>query len=647
MTAAEMKLFGRDVARLVRWSQLHQKPVGYKKGVADTKENAREAIAALRLKNKLYDRNKVDAANIVLTFVPREFQGRFLNRVAKARTPRDMEKILEAVSKWVEHADKKEATRDFKKFMKKAQTTYRDGKTKLGKMRVEVRNAFESILDDFDMAKLSDAKREQLERRADYLHRVAANVETIFSELQKDMEAGDMEGVKNYIAMGQRRREEVERIHKTPISDLGADDIRDMQRVLEHLLDVMDEKGAVRDRVRSEHLGKAAVGMTQETVDKLHPHERGTGLSHAAGWMVGPGASTLHTLAKRVAGKDAAVTEQALHYAIRDARIRSHALFVEFLNAWRDRVKAAKISNADLEKLNELATVTLGGKEIEIAYGDLLSIYANMMADGGNLDALLATKGLHIITYRDKVERLKGLWRTAEVIETGTPTLEELRAIAKMIPDAHKALLDIHFEVNRTHQAQAINNTSIRMENYEKAIYPKYWHIVRWFPGKAEGGTVDVSMPTESAGRYFARRGGTGHMRIRPFMVEVIDGMQTDSLYGSAQRTFGSETGAFDHISFVEAIEYARTLTANPIWQAKIRAAGGKGEVDEIIRMLRAIQGLMTDQNVLDQAAGEFLANTAKSILGAKLSAAAIQVASLPAAFKFVEAKYFSLAQPP
>ncbi|HET6453778.1 MAG TPA: hypothetical protein VFI02_05190, partial [Armatimonadota bacterium] len=643
MTAAEMKLFGRDVARLVRWSQLHQKPVGYKKGVADTKENARAAIDALRLKNKIYDRNKVDAANIVLTFVPKEFQGRFLNRVAKARTPRDMEKILEAVSKWVEHADKKEATSDFKKFMKKAQTEYRDGRTKLGKMRSEVRVAFEDILKVFDLAKLSDEKALELEARADYLHRIAGDVDVIFAELQKDAEAGTLEDVKNWYAMGANRREEVQRLQKTAIRDLSADDIREMQRKLEHLLEMQDRKGAINTSRRNEMFDTSTVGMRDEVAPTIRTGVEGVGAVQLATWMLSPGAATLHTLARRVTGANTAVTEKILYHDIRMARMRSDALMVEFLQAYREKAKAAGITNADLEMLNKEVTVTLGGETFDVTYGELLSVWAHMEADGGNLEALLSTQGLRFELYHDKMpERMvrgkrvtpRGVWMSKTTLVTGTPTVAELREVARLLPEGLKKFVAVHFEVNREHQAKAINNTSLRWENYEKAIYDKYFHIWRWFPKKASGRTLTGSTPGESKGRYMARVGGNNHIRIAPFMVEVIDGMQADSVYGSASTRF-------DDMSFAETIEMARSLTANPIWQQKIREAGGEMQLTEMLNLLDVIQGQVNNSSVLDQISGGLLANFSRSILGGKASTSLIQIASLAAARKFIGAEYF------
>ncbi|HET6453087.1 MAG TPA: hypothetical protein VFI02_01665, partial [Armatimonadota bacterium] len=691
MTAEEMKMFGRDVAGMVRWAQIHQQHLGYKQGVADTaetgrralreklattkekageklsatkeaageklaatketareklratKEGARETLNALRMKTKFYMRNRIDLANIVLAVVPREYAGRYLLRVAQAQTPKDMERVLDAVSKWLTDADNRAARREFTAFIKKAAKAYKDGKTRFGSMRIEVRKAFEDILDVFDLAKLSDKKALELLARSDYLHRIAGDVDTIFAELQKDAEAGALEDVKNWHAMGAHRREEVQRLQKKPIRDLSADDIREMQRKLEHLLDMQDTKGAINTQRRNEMFDTGTVEMRDEVAPAIRVGIEGVGAVQLATWMLSPGAATLHTLARRVTGANTAMTEKILYHDIRMARLRSDTLVVEFLHAFREKAKAAGISNADLEMLNKEVTVTLGGRTFDVTYGELLSVWAHMNADGGNLDALLSTQGLRFELYHDKMPEVmvrgkrvtpRGVWMSKKTIVTGTPTAAELREVARLVPDRLKKFVDVHFEVNREHQAKAINNTSLRWENYEKAIYDKYFHIWRWFPKKASGRTLTGSTPGESKGRYMSRVGGTNHIRIAPFMVEVIDGMQADSVYGSASTGFGD-------MSFAETIEMARSLTANPIWQQKIRDAGGETQLTEIMNLLDVIQGQVSNSSVLDQISGAMLANFSRSILGGKASTSLIQISSLVAARKFIGAKYF------
>lgn len=627
-TKDEMEHLGVRGRSALRGAQERGLKVGYKQGGAATVLDARRAMANFVIKKKLELKNRIDALNIVKTYVPKAEQARYMRRVVNVKTEKNIEKLYTQIMDFLEKADQRQAVRDFKAFIKKAKKDYKAGQATFGKLRKSVRDDFVKVLDEFDLAKVSEDKAKELESRLKFIKRIAGEAEKVFTEFNDDYEfnAGLEGNVTDYLVMGQRRIDETNRLSKTPLKELTAQDIRQMQGLLQHLLEVNNKKKDSKARWHAENLSRDIIASRNELPGPKTAISEYTGMLGTMRWVIVEGHATISTLANLVTGKTNTATRKILVDAPNKANNKRKALYKGFLTHFRRLADRAGIAWSDVAKLNDTTRIIIGGKEFDVTYDDLLSLYAHIQADD-NLIRILTTEGLNFYTY----ETIGGIFRKRHINEVGTPTLAELREVAALVPQAHKKLLTVHFQTNRDVQAPSINQMSMQTENYEKAVYNKYWHVSRQMERIPEGKRTDLSVSAEAWGRFKNRTGGKQRINIRSFSQEVILGMQMDAAYAT----------------MTTVMEDARTLLGNKSWRRKAKDAGHRRALNELVVMFRRAQGLISDQSIIDMTAANILSSAGKSILSARPSGMGVQIASVPAAHKVVNAKYFLKAETP
>lgn len=620
MTAAEREIFGRDPAlsRLVRWSQLHQKPIGYKKGVADTNQKMRAALDALRTKQKIYDRNRVDLANIVATVVPKEYQGRYLRRVAEARTARDAEKVLEAIEQWVEEKEKRDAIRGFKKFKSQVKGMARRGEAKYGMLPMDLAKQVEDLLESFDPEKMTESTEKTLKARNEWFERVTRVLQNGYENIEAEHDAD----ARDLVIIPQRYIDQLTRLRQTKAEDMTVEQIDWIQQQVQNLIDLHMEKGRHKKNIWYERVQKNvndAINQLAET----EPSEESLGLLSKAKKIAIQKQANLRTLSRMIGGKYTAAIEKILWDDLQQGMFKRHAKFVEFVNAWKDEIAAAGLNWKKIgKKLSKVVTVKIGGKDTEMTLDDLLMLYTYTQADG-TFKRILTTESLILRTLKP---RAGGLWYTQKEVTRKAPSISELREIANLIPEPLRKLVDIHFKVNREHQAPALNEVSRRTENTDLARDNKHASIHRVLYSKGGGGrqASEATRAIDMQGRFLPRSGGTDPIRIRGFSKEIMDGLQADAaFYGMS-----------------EAMNQAWALVNSRKFEKRMRDRGMKSLYQDIRTMLSRIQIYSTDQSILDELAGQAFTNVGKSILSGRLSSGLIQVASLPAAKAVIQRKF-------
>lgn len=623
LTRAEIQHLGAPQQTALRAAQEKGLSVGYKKGVADTATNARRSLDAIRLKGKLDEKTRMDAANIVLTYAPKEKQGDYIRRVLTANTAKRIDRITEAINTYIQRAEKRQAKNDFKKFISQTRREYRKGEVAFGKLPIALRERIKTVLDEYDTAKLTEKKAKQLESRDEFVKRISRELADGFEAMNPEYD----EDAKDLLVMGRARIEELTRLSKTPIGELDAEQIKYIHASLQHLIDVNERVGDSKVRMRLEELGTHLNNARQEVLPEKEMIKYLTGMPKGVRWITVEGQASLQTLAHITTKLDAPSTRTLLRDNLEQSNQVRKTKLREFVETFRDKAAEKGVTWNHVKQLWDRVDVTIGGKQVNLTKADLLSIYAHTQADG-NLERLLKTKGLDITTYRrDKM----GVLVKQQIYLTGTPTLAELRAISETVSDEHKALLETHFETNREVQALAINETSMQMLNYEVADPSrKYFHVSRVREQRLEGTRAETARSIDMAGRYQPRTGGDRRIAIRPFHMEVIHGMQQDATYHA----------------MAMPLQDAVSLVANPKWRMAMKKAGNERALTEMTTMMRRIQGLTSDQSVFEQETSRWLAGTAKSLLSARVSGGLVQTASIPAAFEVIEAKYFYNLKP-
>lgn len=618
LTKAEVVHLGKREQTALRAAQAKGLQVGYKKGVAETITTARRSLDAFRMKEKIGEKARIDAANIVLTYVPKEKQGDYIRRVLQAKTQDRITKLTEAIDKYLDKAEKRQAIRDFKKFVKDTKKKYRRGEVAFGKLPAKLTKKLIAALDEFDLAKISEKKKETLESRLEFVTRISGELAKGFEQLNEglDKDATDL------LMMGTRRIEELKRLSQTHIGEIDTDQIKYIQASLEHLIKINELKGQSKERRRIEKLRTDINNARQEVMPAKEKVAELTGVLGAIKWLGVEGQSTIRTLVGLATGKDNAATSHLLVNELNAANNKRKETYKSFIMYFRESVEKKQIKWSDINDLDNLTEITIGGKKIRIDYDNLLSIYAHTQAEG-NLRRLLKTKGLNITVYaKDE----NGIFTKKNIYRVGKPTLAELRALTDLIPNIHKKLLDVYFKANWDKQAPAINETSMAYQNYELARQEKYYHVSREVERAVEGRKADLSISLEQQSRALPRTGGTARINIRPFTIEVMENMQWSAAY---------------HAMMIP-MENARTLTANTKWREAMKKAGQQKALNEITTMLRRSQGLISDQSVVELTASRLLGTVGKSILSLRFSGALVQTASVPAAIEFIEKEYLA-----
>ncbi|MHA2068499.1 MAG: hypothetical protein ACXABY_29405, partial [Candidatus Thorarchaeota archaeon] len=584
LTLDEIRSLDPESQKAFRAAQKQGLKVGYRQGSAVTAVEATRRLDVILLKKEMDQRSRIEAANIILNYAPKEKRGDYIRRILKATTPKRLDDIRDAVQTYVAKADKRQAKNELKTYISTIRKEYKAGEEAFGKLEPKARDVFRDVVATYDFAKLSEKKQQQLESRDEFVKRLSFKLSEEFENLapEADADATDL------MVMGKARIDELTRLSKTPIEDLDADQIRYIQKQLANFVDMHVAKQGSRARRRAENLNKQINTGRQEALTPKERRKALAGLPRFIKWSLGSGQAQFETMVRRVSGKDLPALQETLIDEPQRVLHDRHRVAKDLYLTWRQQGEKVGIKPKDIDRLEKTTQVTLGGKKVNISYGDLLSIYAHTRADG-NLERLLKTDGLNIETYfRDKGDILK----KRETVETATPTLEELRAISEMIPDAHKKLLEIHFNINQTKQAPAINKMSREIWGYDAADPAKlYFHLSRVMERLGTGTQAEIARSIDMAGRYQPRTGGHNRIRIRPFQMEVMSGLQQDAMFAT----------------MAEVMQNATTLIANPKWRKAVREAGQGDILDDITIMWRRIQGLSADQSMLEQEASVWL----------------------------------------
>ncbi len=602
-------------------SQEGKEKVGYKVGRKAGLVESRKKLDAFRMAGQLTDKHRQDALDIVKQYVPKEQQYRYTKRILAAKTNKRIERLTEAIDTYLDRAEHRQAVSDFRKFVKETSTKYRRGTTELGKLRSDVRDKLLGVLARYDIAKLSEAKREQFESRQDYIKNVSGTVADALESLAED--GADV------LRMPDARTTELMRLSKTHIGELDADQVRYIQASLEHLLAIAARKGDIKERIRAEkvrdlvHTARGEVSQRTKEPGTLIEKQGAGGF---AGKLLTTSQATPRTLVGMLTGKDNAATVELITDRLYDGHEKKTAKAKEFVLAARKEFADTGLDGKTFTMLDKKVPITLGGKTFKVDLDNLLSIYMHIRAEG-NLRRLLKTKGLNITIYERDPSRLYVIRKKTHIM-TGRPQLSELREIIELAENTYPTLekmSEASFKINTEYQAPAINETSMEYQNYEIARSKKYWPVHRARGKTVEGTATDISVSIENQGRYLPRTGGNERIRIVPFRQEFIAGLQSDATY----------------YGMTMAMRDLRALVGDKAWQDKMNKLGRGRELDALITMLRRVQGHATDRTFIDVTGAKILSNFGKSVLSLRLSGYGVQTASIPAAFEVIEPKHF------
>lgn len=620
LTKEEIHIVGTELAKTMRYAQAHDQKVGYKKGVAENKIKSKEAIQKIRLAGTMRQQAKLDAVNLIKTYVPKAEQGRYLRRAVMAKTEENVEKLMGQIQEHLAKVEHRDAIREFAKFVKETKAEYRRGKQQFGLLPPVVAEKITNVLDKYDVAELSEEKEETLKSRQEFVQRLSGELADGFENLNPDLDTE----AKNFFVIGRARIEELKRLSKTYIGDLTASEIDFLRDSLEHLLALNEAKGDSKYRRRMENL---RTDITKSVHDEVLPEKADIVQPGIIKQAFNEESATMETLVGWITGKDNSSTMKLLVNALQEAERVKDGFIRKFVTGFAEKVQRRKVNLDDVKQLDKRITVQLGGKKVEMSYDDLLGLYG-LIKGTDNLESLLKTKGLDITTY---VPKLKGAYKQVHTYYVGTPTLAELRDIIKLIPDAHKALMDVHFANNRELIRPALNEMSMEHSNYHVAQLENWWHISRvheWLP---EGPKADTSVSIDQQSAFMPRTGGNARIRVEPFTHVVMRNIYESAAYASG----------------LISQESARTLVANKQWRQKVKESGHSKALKAIDTLIRRQQAYVSDQSILDIAATNIIPKATQSLLSLRITGGVVQASSAPASYESIPREFFRATDVP
>jgi len=627
LTKAEVEHLGKREAKALRAGQERGLPIGYKVGERAAFDKAKTVIFEMKAAEKLSEDNQKAALELVETYIPKELRGAYTKAILKADTKKKIERIAQRIEKHVKRLDKRRAMKELRDFIAKAKSSYRRGEQQFGNLPEKVRNEFIGFLDHYDLSKLSEEKAERLSSRNEYINRLANDIASKLEDLDFDPEFD--EDVGNIFKMTNPRVQEVRRLSKKHFGQLDTDEIDSIREHLEHLISVNNLKNSIQERMRAEHLRDDINKVEKEEVRKAKTPGDISEIFPGVKSIVAASQAQLDTLVSFVTGKNNDVMMRLLLDNPEKGQAKSWAKKKEILEYAQKRFEEIGFGKKEYDGLFDLVEVNLDGTPRKIPIRQLASLYAHTQAEG-NLDRLLKTNGININHHsRNLSTGLLDRFRTQRT--SRAPTITEIKEALNKLPDIYKKWIDVCMEINLKKIGPAIDEVGMRMFGHPISHKGKYWSFPREHDIPIGGDVWDISQAIENKGRFQPRTGGNDRLSLVPADIEFISNLEDASaLYGMA-----------------EPLRDARTLLSNKKFRATMKNNGHSRILRLMDKLFRRIQGIATDQSVLEMKGSKILSLYGKSRLSLRISGGLVQLTSPPASFGVIDPKYFIGIRPP
>lgn len=605
LTKAEIEHLGKREQNALRAAQKRGLKVGFKQGAADTILDARRTMAALITKQKINAKDKMDLASIVLTYVPKEHQGRFINRVLNLKTPKAARKLTEKIREAVEKIAERDAFQQAKKSLKK-QIKRIPKFGKQIKLRQPAIDKISVALEGVDIAKLSAGKKEELSGIRNELKEVGFLIEKEF-----EVPSGEeLEGIEAVV--GERVVTQLQRLQKESIADMTAEEVEAIADAIRYALDQNTKETQERRKAKAERVQKqnqkaqAEITPTKASgqIDTAKRRIPVTIPQKVLGFFR-QDSMKRWALVESATGEGLNTTAKVLDQDIHEGKTKAVEKQFEALELLWAEMDRLGWTQQDVDRADAEHTVTLGGQEYELTTSEIMSLGMNVKSSR-NAKQIVRTKGLHIAGRDVK-----------------TPTIGEIVDAMEVLTDKERAIMDFLPTLNEDVLMPAMNEVSEDMLNFTLARDPFYWGLKRKLPKKVRGRTIQ-GPAIEDIGAFQPFLGSKITLQIVPFWDQLLTQVQNaSSLYGLAM-----------------PMENARTLLNNEQWQKAMDAAGRTREKENLITIFQRTQGVASDKDNVDIVGSVLLARAAKAILGWRISTMANQTASIPMAFTVIPDKY-------
>ncbi len=608
-----------------------------------TIEGSKAKITKIRAAKEFKDSLRNDAVSMV-TAIPKELRADFINRANKVKTLRGLQKLTDEVEVGIEKFDRKIAVGDLRETIKKLESENKLGKVRLGKIPSPQRERMIEIIDEISTKKISkqlEPGEEKIKIFADLdvkairgreqllgtdLKSLQQVTQRLSSELAGGLEALDAD-TEAALRLPNERVRRLNVLTQKNVDEIDTEDIKLVTQSLQQLAHNSKLKGHLLTKEGFKPLKGAIKTVTENEIATTSAARRKAGKIEAGKPIdvqkgklkktaeFGKGVlflddAHLDTLTQLATNPNSPVTKQILDTNLHEGHRKS----AERLRGWIDdsAKEFERIGFKSTDQITEKVEITLGGKKIKVEKDFLIKLELHSRSPD-NLRAILKTEGWQIgserITYpkdaqgNDLVDRLGELRESLNIVRDD-PVLKGIADWTnKLTPD----------------RAEAINEVFRRLHGFDIAREPTYTSRPRVLPRRVEGGK-DISVPPELQGQYLPRTGGNRPIRLDKWSDDFLSGIESDA-----------------SLEMAIPLRNARILVSNAQFQNAMKAAGRDKELQNMITILRRIQGVRTSRSTLEVFGGKLQRGVTTSALGFRVSTIGTQAMSYPAAYAEID----------
>jgi hypothetical protein len=590
LTRQEVKAAGKEKAAELREAQEEGQAVGFRAGEKESREKAKVAIEKLKQAQKLTDARRKSAVELVNAFVEKDKRGDFLKRAAEAKTPKDLEKLTQAVEAGVERAEKKQAITELKAAIKGV---------KPNKMLPEFAETARSIINSLQLGKIRlDTEVKLADMRAMATQVLDNAREDSVAAFQAQQLLTELQGkTAKTFAVNKLSIESIQQITDTLIALRFQNDADTIAAKDENAKEAIRRRTAIKSEITVPATipanlgGENASGVLKKF--KLI-HDNLESVSDAVSGAR-PGTYKLWTKAKRAMTQyvydviDKGVDNQVLHAdgakdIMRQILTDNGVTHKDILN-WSMRPQDVSIVQKafNFGPKPVVHTFTLedsrgNATEYDFTSAELMSVFMHTR-NSHNL-AVLLNDGMNR-TIKKTEQRMRGF--TVEVVD---------EMIDALTPQQKKVARQVGSKLMDSYNRDAINETSAILEFFELAKVENYWparrSIIRGPKGKKLAG---ANLLVESMGLLKERVGTSNPLILSGFFETAFNSSNSAAKYVGLAEPLREVKAVYTPDVILEMKEQGRSQEAKRITQFIERIEGQLFEKDELGEIIAAMLG--------------------------------------------------------
>lgn len=581
--------------------------VGAKSGYNSAMNKARKIVDAMMAREQLDEELRVLAGEMVRKWLPRDEHGKWLNRVARLKSMKQMMVVAKKIKEAIDKAEHKAAVSALKATIKDMKSRWSTRGDIVGLMPPEQADIARVLLESFELAGRKPNTVIKINDIIDFANQVISTSNSQVATTQAQAILDDFRGQKG----------------KT--TSLVLLDTQSIEAIMDELIGldwearwgqqtIAGEKSekfeAIVDRVVKEIAPRKLIKQPSA----LQKFEEG-----AKRYLIIGHSNLEHTLDYICGGLDGdykswdngryEMTRQI--YDVIDAGVsRQYRMLVSIRGQVRAALKAHDITMEEAQRLVDTKiNVKLGGENFELNLDTMMAIYMDSK-NPHNLKVALQNG------YEDRDTKI------------GKITQEEIDELVNLIPQKVKDFCDdIGENVLDGECKDAINSTSIMIEGYPLAKVDNYWSAKRFKQSKVPGKKPKQIQSTIEGLGLLKERVGTGNpLLLKSFFMTVLETSKNAAAYHGLAPALRDAKAILNNDKFIDAL----------------KANGYKGYIKHLHEMIKRVEDNSAEFDVAEKALSKMTGKFAKSVFSLNPKLWVRQYVSIALLSGYIDPKYFA-----